>query len=110
MAAGLGIATAQATAGPVRVSSAVAQANRVKMVQPQYPQGAKQAGIQGTVRMDVVIDKGGKVRNIAVLSGPDTLTETSVTAVSQWEYRPTLLNGEPVEIITEVVVNFTLAN
>ena len=104
-----GLAIAQAPAGPVKVSQAVVLASRVKFVAPKYPELAKAAGVQGMVHMSVVISKEGKVINIVVLSGPDLLRASAVDAVSGWEYRPTFLNGEPVEIITDVQVNFTLA-
>jgi len=107
---GLGIATAQAPAGPIRVSSGVSLANRITMVQPQYPQEAKDARIQGSVHLDVVISKSGVPTEIRVLSGPPGLSEASVQAVTQWRWNATLLNREPVEIITEVEINFTLAN
>ena len=110
LAAGLGTATAQAPPSPVRVSPGVVQANRIKNVVPQYPQEAKDARLQGQVRMEVVIDKEGKVARITVLSGLPVFTESAIAAVGQWEYRPTLLNGELVEIVTEVEINFTLAN
>ena len=104
----MGIATAQAPRGPMRVSKGVAQANRTKAGAPQYPQLARDARVQGTILLDVVIDKGGKVTNIKVLSGPAMLRQAALEAVQQWEYRPTLLNGQPVEIITDIEVNFTL--
>ena len=110
LAAGLGTATAQAPPSPVRVSPGVVQANRIKNVAPQYPQEAKDAHLQGQVRMEVVIDKEGKVARITVLSGLPVFTESAIAAVGQWEYRPTLLIDEPVEIVTEVEINFTLAN
>jgi len=105
----LSTATAQSPQAPVRVSSGVSLANRTKLVVPIYPQAAKQVGLEGAVRMDVAIDKEGKVAQITVLSGPTELLESAVTAVSQWEYRPTLLNGQPVDIITQVEINYSLA-
>ena len=110
LAAGLGTATAQAPPSPVRVSPGVVQANRIKNVAPQYPQEAKDARIQGSVHLDVFISKSGVPTEIRVLSGPPGLSEASVQAVTQWRWNATLLNREPVEIITEVEINFTLAN
>lgn len=78
------------------------------MVQPEYPQEAKQARIQGKVTMEVTIDKAGIVSRVTVTDGPSELRNSAVTAVSQWEYRPTLLNGQPVEVISEVEINYAL--
>ena len=108
LAAGLGIAAAQAPAGPVRVSRDVALANRTDVVPPEYPEEARRARVQGEVRLDVLIDKSGKPSNIKVLSGLRELADAAMKAVMQWRYRPTLLNGQAVEVITEIQVDFTL--
>lgn len=98
------------TAGPerVRVSGEVQQAELVNKVMPRYPAEAKQAGIEGTVRMEVVIGADGKVLRTEVISGPPLLVPAALEAVRQWTYKPTLLNGQPVEVITQVDVNFRL--
>ena len=93
----------------VRVGGNVQQANLLSQVTPVYPAQAKQDRIQGTVQLDVIIDKEGHVDKVGVLSGPDALIPAAVEAVTQWTYRPTLLNGEPVKVETTVTVNFTLA-
>ncbi len=96
--------------GEIRVGGRIAESNLITKVQPVYPQSAKVAGIQGTVSMDVVISAEGVPQEIAVLSSPgDDLTQSALDAVRQWRYRPTLLNGQPVPIITNVIVNYTLA-
>jgi TonB family protein len=96
--------------GPVRVGGEVAQENLVRKVQPVYPASAKAAGVQGTVDLEVVISKDGVPEEITVTSSPsDDLTQSSLEAVRQWRYRPTLLNGEPVDIVTHVIVNYTLS-
>ncbi|HTS75277.1 MAG TPA: M56 family metallopeptidase [Bryobacteraceae bacterium] len=111
----LNLATAAAGAGSVgapqriRVGGNVQQANIVHKVQPLYPPDAKAARIQGVVRLSVTIGKDGTVENIEVLSGDPILVQSAMDAVSQWTYRPTLLNGNPVEVITTVDVNYTLS-
>jgi TonB family protein len=94
----------------VRIGGAVAQANLITKVQPLYPASAKAAGIQGTVNLETVISKDGVPEDIRVISSPsDDITQSALEAVRQWRYRPTLLNGEPIEVVTNVIVNYTLA-
>ncbi len=94
---------------PIRVGGAVEQANLVVKIQPIYPAAAKAAAIQGKVLFEMVISKDGVPLDIRVLSSPDDdLTQSALDAVRQWRYKPTLLNGQPVEIVTDVVVNYTL--
>lgn len=102
----------QAAAGqpkPIRVGGNVEQMNLVTKVQPVYPASAKAARIQGQVMLETVISKEGEPLDIRVLTSPsDDLTQSSLEAVRQWRYKPTLLNGSPVEIVTDIVVNYTL--
>jgi len=93
----------------VRVSSGVSQALLVKKVAPEYPEDARQQHIQGTVILQVRIDKEGNVYNADLVSGDPMLAPAAMEAVRQWKYRPYLLNGEAVEVETQVRVNFTLA-
>jgi protein TonB len=93
----------------VRVSSGVAQGLLIRQVKPQYPALARQARIQGTVVLQAVIGKDGTVQNLRVLSGHPMLTEAAIDAVKQWLYKPYSLNGEPVEVDTQIYVNFTLS-
>jgi len=94
----------------IRVGGALEQANLIQKVQPIYPAAAKAARIQGAVTFEVVVSKDGIPVDIRVLSSPDDdLTQSALEAVRQWRYRPVLLNGSPVEIVTEVLVNYTLA-
>ena len=94
---------------PMRVGGNVAQANLVTKVQPIYPVSAKAAGIQGTVELETVISTEGVPLDIRVLASPsDDLTQSALEAVRQWRYKPTLLNGSPVEVVTDVIVNYTL--
>jgi len=93
----------------VRVSSGVAVGLLVTKVQPEYPSDAKESRIQGVVLLNVIIDKEGNVENIQLISGHPQLAPAAIEAVRQWKYRPYLLNGNPVEVDTQVQVNFTLA-
>jgi protein TonB len=77
-------------------------------VEPVYPQAAKQMGAQGIVSLSALIGKDGKVRDLKAVSGHPLLVQAAEDAVKQWVYRPTLLNGEPVEVQTTIDVNFTL--
>ena len=70
---------------------------------------AKTARISGTVRFTAIIGKDGAIQNLQLVSGHPLLIEAARQAVSQWQYRPTLLNGEPVEVVTQIDVNFTLS-
>ena len=74
-----------------------------------YPPLAKQARIQGTVRFNAVIGKDGTIQNLTLVSGHPLLVPSATEAVHQWVYQPTLLNGEPVEVVTQIDVNFTLS-
>jgi TonB family protein len=102
--------TDDAPRGPVRIGGQVAQSNLITKVQPVYPVAAKAARTQGTVELDAVISKDGIPVELRVVSSPSgDLSEASLEAVRQWRYRPTLLNGEPVEVTTTIIVNFTLS-
>jgi protein TonB len=93
----------------IRVGGNVQLANRIRNVTPIYPPLAKQARIQGRVVLDAVISKDGSIQNLTVKSGHALLIQAALDAVKQWVYKPTLLNGEPVEVSTEIEVNFTLS-
>ena len=92
----------------IRVGAQVQERNLITMVDPLYPPLAMQARIQGLVRFNVVIGKDGRVANMQLVSGHPLLVAAARDAVRQWVYKPTLLNGDPVEVVTEVGVNFTL--
>jgi len=98
-----------ATPQRVRVSQGVSQGLLVRKVNPTYPPLARQARIAGTVILRAVISKDGSIENLTLVSGHPMLAPAAIDAVKQWKYRPYLLNGEPVEVDTEVQVNFTLA-
>ncbi|HEV3385130.1 MAG TPA: energy transducer TonB [Gemmata sp.] len=98
-----------ATPQRVRVSAGVTSGLLVRKVNPVYPPLARQARISGTVVLRAVISKDGSIENLSLVSGHPMLAPAAIDAVKQWKYKPYLLNGEPVEVDTEVQVNFTLA-
>ena len=85
------------------------EGNLIERVQPLYPPLAKQAHIQGRVILRAVISRNGMIENLQVLSGHPMLVQAAIDAVKQWRYRPYFLNGEPVEVETQVTVNFVLS-
>jgi protein TonB len=98
-----------ATPQRVRVSAGVTQGLKIKDAKPVYPPLARQARIQGQVLLRAVIGKDGSIINLQLVSGHPMLVQSALDAVKQWRYKPYLLNGEPVEVDTEILVNFTLS-
>src|ERR1700675_3256706 len=98
-----------ATPQRVRVSQGVSTGLLIKRVQPNYPPLARQARIQGQVVLQAEISKEGSIQNLQLISGHPMLAPAAIEAVKQWRYKPYLLNGEPVAVDTQVVVNFTLS-
>jgi protein TonB len=98
-----------ATPQRIRIGGSVQQAKLVRQPHPVYPPLAKQARIQGTVKLSAIISKDGTIQHLEVISGHPLLVPAALEAVKQWVYQPTLLNGEPVEVITQIDVNFTLS-
>jgi periplasmic protein TonB len=96
-----------AVAHPLRVSHMM-EGNLVRRVQPTYPPLARNARIQGQVVLAAIISKEGTIENLRVLAGHPMLVHAAVEAVSQWRYRPYILNSEPVEVETQITVNFSL--
>jgi protein TonB len=92
----------------IRVGGNVAQANLIRQVTPVYPPIAKTAHISGTVLLHAIIGKDGTVQDLQYISGPPLLMKSAMDAVRQWRYKPTLLNGEPVDVDTTISVVFTL--
>ena len=90
----------------VRISQGVLEGNKLRDVQPQYPQMAKVAHIQGDVVLRAVISKQGSIENLTAVSGPPLLIPSAMDAVKQWRYKPWVLNGEPVEVDTIITVKF----
>ena len=93
----------------IRVGARVQELNLITQVDPIYPPLAMQTRIQGVVRFTIIIGKDGRVSNMELVDGHPLLVAAAIDAVGQWVYKPTLLNGEPVEVVTQVDVNFTLA-
>jgi protein TonB len=92
-----------------RVSSGVISGLLIRRVNPAYPPLARQARIQGQVLLRAQISKEGSIENLQLISGHPMLVQSALDAVKQWKYKPYLLNGEPVEVDTEIQVNFTLS-
>lgn len=91
----------------VRVSQGVATGLLVRKISPKYPSEARKNKIQGMVMLNAVIGRQGDITDLSVISGHPLLAEAALEAVKQWKYRPYLLNGEPVEVETKILVNFT---
>jgi protein TonB len=92
----------------VRIGGNVQAAKLVNRVQPVYPAQARQDHVEGTVALHVIIGKDGNVQETSVISGPPALVQPTLDAVKQWRYQPTLLNGKPVEVDTQVNVIYQL--
>jgi protein TonB len=93
----------------IRVGGNVQAAKLIRQPKPVYPALAKQARISGHVILNAIIGKDGAIANLSVASGHPLLVPAAMEAVKQWVYQPTLLNGEPVEVVTTIDVNFTLS-
>ena len=92
----------------IQVDGSTEQTRITKKVEPVYPLLARQARIQGVVKLSSVINKDGKVQRLEVIHGHPLLVPSALAAVKQWEYDPTLLNNEAVEIVTQIDVTFKL--
>ncbi len=92
----------------VRVGGTVQEAKLIRRVLPNYPMILTRARISGEVNLEVAIDEEGNVTEVKVLHGHMLLVEEAVQAVKQWKYSPTLLNGEPVSVVSTVTVIFQL--
>jgi TonB family protein len=92
----------------VRVSQGVMQGLLVSRVQPEYPADARDQRVQGAVVLKVTLDKEGNVGNIQLINGHPLLAPAAIEAVKQWKYKPFLLDGVPLEVESQVTVNFTL--
>ncbi|HMK31528.1 MAG TPA: energy transducer TonB [Terriglobales bacterium] len=94
---------------PTKVSTGVAEGLLISKVTPVYPALARSARIQGQVILQAVIGKDGTIQNLHVIKGHPLLIESAMDAVKKWRYRPYLLNREPVEVETQITVNFSLS-
>jgi protein TonB len=107
--AGTAPVLASATPNKIHVAPHVAEGNLVHDVVPEYPPEAGRARLEGAVVLLAVIGKDGTVQDLRVKSGSPVLAQAAINAVRQWRYRPYLLNGEPVEVDTQITINFTLS-
>ena len=94
----------------LHISQGVSQGLLIKKVQPVYPRNALTMHMEGAVELTATVSKSGAITAVKVVSGEQLLTKAAVDAVKQWKYKPYLLNGEPVEIQTQVTINFKLPN
>src|SRR5277367_4873769 len=94
----------------IRQGGNVQAAKLVNKVSPSYPPLARQTRISGTVRLHAIIGKDGSVQSLTLESGHPLLVQSALDAVRQWRYRPTLLNGVPVEVDTTIDVIFSLGS
>jgi len=109
--AGLVAAAQEQTPAPVDVPPETVQSQYlIRRVAPLYPPLARQARIQGTVILRVIISKSGDVSQLQPISGHPMLAPAAIDAVRRWKYKPYEVNGEPVEVATNVQVNFTIAD
>jgi periplasmic protein TonB len=92
-----------------RISSGIMASLKLTGLAPVYPQEARENGIQGTVVLHAIVGKDGHIEKLDVVSGPKELRQAAIDAVNQWTYKPNLLNGEPSEVDTTVIINFNLA-
>lgn len=100
----------QAIKHPLKLSEGVLQAQLISRVEPRYPALAVQTKTEGVVRLHAIISRDGRITSLDILSGHPLLVQAALEAVSQWRYRPTMLNGEPVEVETSITVIFRLHN
>lgn len=93
----------------IKVGGQVMAAKLIRQPKPVYPPLAKQARIQGVVRLSAIIGKDGTIQSLQVVTGHPLLQQAALEAVRNWVYQPTLLNGDPVDVVTTIDVNFTLS-
>ena len=92
--------------GASKAGGQIQQAVLISKKDPEYPKLARQTGAKGVVKLNATIGKDGRVKAVKVLSGHPMLQAAAIEAVKQWVYKPTLLNGQPVETDTEIQLNF----
>jgi protein TonB len=94
----------------IRVEANVAKKSLLTQAIPVYPEAAKAAHVCGTILLHAIIGKDGTVQQLEYISGPRLLSKSAMDAVRQWRYRPTVLNGEPVEVDTKISIVYKLGN
>jgi periplasmic protein TonB len=93
---------------PLKLSEGVVQAQLISRIEPRYPPLAVQIRLEGTVQLRAIIGRDGRIGSVEVIAGHPLLVQAALEAVRQWRYRPTMLDGEPVEVETTVSVIFEL--
>jgi len=94
--------------GPIRVADDVQNLRVIEQVKPVYPELAKLSHTEGAVTLQILINKEGTVTKTEIVSGPALLTRAAQEAVKQWKYKPTIVAGQPVEVITRIKLQFNL--
>jgi TonB family protein len=92
---------------PLRVLSEIKEQRLIYRVRPVYPKLAKQARVQGTVKVAALINESGSVERLKLISGHPFLVRAAFDAVKQWRYRPTTFNGVPVRVVTTISLTFS---
>lgn len=98
-----------ASVHPIRISSML-PGSLIRRVEPTYPPLARSARVQGPVVLEAIISKTGTIEHLQLISGHPMLAPAAIDAVRQWRYKPYILNSEPIEVETQITVNFTLSN
>jgi protein TonB len=93
---------------PLRVGGTLPPPVKIKDVRPLYPEDAQDARIQGVVIVEAIVDAEGRVANARIVRSIPLFNESALDAVSKWQYRPVLVNGDPVPFITTVTVNYAM--
>ena len=96
------------TTGPVRISDLVRAPTKIVDVRPVYPALARQAKVEGTVILEAILDRSGRIDGLRVVRSVPLLDAAAIDAVHQWRYTPTVLNGQPVAVLMTITVHFTL--
>jgi protein TonB len=94
--------------GPLKVAEDIQKLRILEQVKPVYPELARISRTEGSVTMQIGINKEGGVSKVEIVSGPALLTRAAQDAVKQWKYKPTIVNGQAVEVITQVRISFTM--
>lgn len=101
--------SSESSKGPTQLAQEVSAGGLIKKVAPVYPPESRSAHIQGTVRLSVIINRNGDVVDVEVMEGPIEFAVSAVNAVRKWKFRPYLLVGNPIEVRTDITVNYTLS-
>lgn len=95
--------------GPLHVAPDIQSLRIVTSAKPVYPELARLSRTEGAVVLNISISKDGTVSKVEIVSGPSLLTRSAQEAVRQWKYKPTIVNGQAVEVITQVRLNFSIS-